>query len=125
MIRTVIADPIPEKTTPRLTGVIRDEAGAAIPAASLTTLTLTLYNLDAAQTIINARDAVSILNANGGTVDSSGNMAFPMTAADTALVDATQGEEAHVALIRWTYNAGAKAGLQEILHRVQNVAKVT
>ena len=125
--RTVLTDVIPERTTQKFTAVIKDENGAAIPAASLTTLTLTLYALDGAQagTVINSVDDMNILNANRGTVDGSGNLTLLFVPNDMAILDATLLEERHVALIEWTYASGAKSGRHEIQFRVKNLDKVS
>jgi hypothetical protein len=139
----------PEKTTGRLTAVVQDHAGVAIPAASLTTLVLTLYNL-ADGAIINSRSAQSVLNANGGTVDSSGNLVMILGPLDnvitgtaspsTSLADlmAARGStplplgssarsqvETHVALFEYTYDSGAKSGKTEVFIDVLNLAKVS
>jgi len=115
---------IAEKTTAKLAFVVQDEAGVAIPAASLTTLVATLY-VRRGGAIINSRTAQSILNANGGTVDAGGNGTLILVPADNAIVSATGAIEDHDLLIEWTYNAGAKAG-KHLLHlRVANLAKVT
>lgn len=115
---------IAEKTTKKLSFVVRDEADVAIPAANLSTLTATLY-VKRSGAIINSRNAQSILNANGGTVDSSGNGTLTLTPADNAIVSATGAEEDHELLIEWTYAAGVKAGKHLIHLRVANLTKVT
>ena len=51
-----------EHATAKYTAIIKDESSVAIAAASLTTLTLTLY--DSAGTIINSRNAQDVLNTN-------------------------------------------------------------
>lgn len=120
-VRTVMTDAIPEKTTWRYSGVLNDELAAPIPAASLSTLKLTLYNL-ADLAILNGVSAVSILNTDRGTVDALGNLAITFLPADSPIVDATLGEETHIALIEWTY--GAKAGRHEVEFKVRNMALV-
>lgn len=50
---------------------LRDQAGLVVPLAAIASFTATLYlpgATEAADTIINGRDAQSILNANGGEV---------------------------------------------------------
>ncbi len=120
--RTTITTTFPEASTAILTGTIRDGAGNAVPAASLTTLALTLFDR-ATGTVINSRNAVSILNTNGGTVTSGGVLTLTLSPSDMALVSQSAAQETHVAFLRWTYNAGADAGEQEVVFTVTNLAK--
>lgn len=124
-VRTTLIDQVPEKSTARITGVLKDEAGNVITAASLTTLTLTLYVLGFPSQIVNSRDAQNVLNANGVTVDASGNLVWTMTPADNAIIDVTNDVETHIALFQWTWNAGAKAGRSEIAIPIVNLDKVS
>lgn len=123
-VRTVIADHIPEKSTWRYTGILKDETGTAIAALSLSTLTLTLYNLDTLA-IINGMNGINILNADRGTVDASGNLTVVLQPADNPILDTTKIDETHVMLLQWTYAGGAKAGRHEVEFRVRNLAQVT
>jgi hypothetical protein len=113
-----------EKTTQKLTAVIKDETGAIIPGASLSTLTVTLYDT-ATNAIINSRNNQSILGANGGSVDSSGNLAWIMDPADNVILNDALAQEIHVALLVWTYAAGAKRGEYEIALIVPNTVRVS
>lgn len=115
--------PVAEKTTCKFTGILKDENGAVVPGSSLTTLTLTLYNVDDGQ-IINNRNDQNILNANGGSVDGLGNFTLRLRAADNIILDPSKKSETHRALIRFTYNAGQDAGSVEVEFRVQNLLKV-
>jgi hypothetical protein len=117
--RTVISQTLPEQKTARFTALLKDELGVAIPSSSLNTLTLTLYNKkDLA--IINSRNKQSILNTNGGTVDSSGNFTLTLTPSDMIVVRKVQAQEPHIALVEWTYGAG-KAGGHELEFTVDNL----
>jgi hypothetical protein len=111
---------IPERTTQKLTFTLKDEAGAAIPGSSLTTCTLTLYDL-ATGTIINSRDDVDVKS----NVDSAGLFSFTFALADMAIQDSTLAVETHVVLIEWTYASGAKRGSYEAELTVRNVSKVS
>jgi hypothetical protein len=115
--------PVAEKTTQKYTATIKDENGTAIPAASLTTLTLTLYE-QTTQTIINSRNQQNVLNLQGVTVDAQGLLTWVMTPADNAHLGVAQKEQ-HVALFEFTYAAGAKRGQAEVLFEVTNTARVT
>ena len=53
-----------ENQTVAYTATLQDELGNPLPATSLTTLVLTLYDITS-NTIINTRDHQNVLNANG------------------------------------------------------------
>lgn len=121
-----------ESSTARLTAIVEDESETPIPAASLDTLTLLLYDqtteLDSpgsTSAVINGRNRQSILNANGGTVDASGNLALILTPADNVIINTGRPLERHVALFEYTYGAGLKAGKQEVLIDVVNLSRTT
>lgn len=121
-----------ESSSAKLTATIQDESEAVIPAASLTTLTLTLYNQateladpDSTAAIINSRSRQDILNANGCTVSTGGVMTLTLTPADNVIVDDTKSSERHVALIEYSYAAGLKAGKEEVLIDVLNLSRTT
>lgn len=120
---SIITDLVPEKSTSRVTGVIKDEADTAVPSADITTLTLTLFKVSNSL-ILNSRDDVDIKNVNGGTVDSSGNLVMTFTPADNAITNG-RSKEVHRAMFKWTYNAGAKTGFHEVEFTVGNLLKVT
>jgi hypothetical protein len=122
-VREVWRWPIAEETTQRITAVIRDETGTVIPGSALTSLTLTLYALDAQKTIINERERVSILNENGGSVSEGGALALLLTPEDQVIIDDTVEVERHVLLFEWIYDGG-KTGRQELELKVVNLEKV-
>lgn len=111
-----------EHSTAKYTAVIKDEDDVAIAAASLTTLTLTLYN-SAGGAIINSRDALDALNANNVAVDSSGVLTWTMQPADN-VISAAGEFETHVALFEYTWAAGAKRGSHEVTLIVQDITKI-
>lgn len=116
-----------EQSSGRYSATVTDESKSPLPASSLTTLMLTLYDVDTG-TIINRRDGQDVLNANDVTVDGDGNLIWSMKAEDSIIVDADAhpvGEkEKHIALFRWTYNGGYDAGEHEFIHYVKNIGKV-
>lgn len=112
-----------EKTTHVYSAVIKDEANDVVPAAQLTTLTLTQYALQTG-TIINSREGQNVLNANNVTVTSGGVLTWIMQPADNAIVNAALEYEFHIALFEWTYASGAKAGKHEVEFKIQNLTKV-
>lgn len=113
--------PHPEHTTGTLTTTIKDNAGVAIPAASLTTLKLTLYN-EYTLTVINDRDHQNILNANNVTVDANGLLTWSIQELDRVIEDDTKTQELHRALFEWT--APGVVGKHEHQFTVANLAKV-
>lgn len=121
---TTISAEVAEKVTVRITGTIKDHTDTAIPAASLSTLTLTLYEKKSG-TIINTRSAANVLNTGGGTVTSGGVLTMVLDPADNALVTQAPATEVHVALFEWTYNSGAAAGRALVEFTVSNFLKVT
>lgn len=104
------------------TATIQDEDSVAIPAASLLTLKCWLY-VQSTGTIINSRSDQSVLNANGGTVDSSGNFELTLSPADNEH-QGTATTEIHVLLLRYTYNVD-RAGSHEALIQVTDQPKVS
>jgi len=110
-----------ERTTAVFAADLQDETGAAIPGDDLDALTLTLYD-ETTRQVINSRDAVDVLNANGGTVDGQGHFVMVFSADDNQHLggDTT---ETHVALFRWTYDTD-KQGSQRVLLSVINEPKV-
>jgi hypothetical protein len=121
-----------ESSTAQLTAVVEDETGTAIPGVSLDSMTLHLYNQKTelaspgtTDAVINGRYNQNILNANGGTVDSSGRLVMVFTPADNQIIDTGKSTERHVALFGFTYAAGLKAGKEEVLIDVTNYARTT
>ncbi len=121
-IRTIITDPIPERSSARITAQLQDEAGAGIPGGSLTTLTLTHY-VAGSGTVINSRNKQNVLNINGVTIDANGNLTWQMDPLDNQIVG-TDPSERHIALFEWAWSAGAKAGKHEVLLAVVNLGLV-
>ena len=117
-----------EKTTPKYTAYVRDAEGVVIPAADLTTLTLSLKN-KADSSTINSRSALSALNANDVTVHAtSGLVTWQTVVADTTLVSTSLalGEtEERVYTFIWTYGGGVKRGTHEESFFVKNALSVT
>lgn len=124
MPETVISSPLDEQSSALVTAEVTNEAGVAVPASALSTLTLTLYDRQTG-TILNSRDGQDVLNTNGVTVDSAGLFAWGLTPLDTIIIDVTKALETHVGLFTWTYDSGTKTGRHEIVHVVRNLTKVT
>lgn len=122
--RTTILERVPEGVSAQITGQFNDETGTAIALATLTAVTLTLYD-QSSGTIVNLRDHADILNANGGVITATGGLTLTLSYADGALISQTPDYETHVALIEWSWNAGAKRGKAEVVFSVVNLTKVT
>jgi hypothetical protein len=113
--------PHKERTTGTFTTTIKDNAGVAIPGASLSTLTLTLYS-EHTLAIINLRDRQNVLNQNNVTVDGSGVLTWSIQTLDRVIGDDANPEERHRALFEWT--APGVAGKHEHQFIVTNLARV-
>jgi hypothetical protein len=98
---------INEKTTGIYTANLVDENNAAIPGASLTSLTLTLYSLHTG-VVVNSRDNQNVLNQNNVTVDSNGLLTFSIQEADTTILNTELATETHRALFRFGWGSNKK-----------------
>lgn len=124
---TRIADiTVLERSSAYIGGTILDESGAPVPAASVTAFTLTLFD-DESDVIINARDAQSILNENGGTYHATtGAFAVTFASADNAILSQTiaRGDkETHTARLTLTWSGGGRWD-GEVRIRVVNLHRV-
>lgn len=102
-----------EQSTGIIEGDIVDQDGEAVPAASLTAATLTLYDYDTgagggspAPGIINDRDAQDILNANDVTIDSDGHFIWSVQPDDNVIVTLRRQVERHRAMFLFTWATG-------------------
>lgn len=108
----------PERTTQKIQFTIKDEAGVAIPAASLSTCTLKLYDAATQAAIGTAtRDVLT-------SVDAAGLLALTLGAADSPILNDDLVVEVHVALFEWTYNGVIGRGQFVALLGVVNASKV-
>lgn len=121
-----------EKTTQQYTASFLDETGVAIPATTLNSLSLTLYDRTTGA-IINNRNQQNALNANNVIVSSSGGLTWTMQPADNPILVDGNAQELHFALWEWTYGnsggssggAGPKAGKAQAAFSVVNITKVS
>jgi len=123
-VRTVFAEPVAERVSLRYRATLKKEDDTALAAAELSTLTLTIYALDAARTIVNAVTTVNILNTGRGTIDAAGLLTLILTPDDNQILDSTLPEERHVLLMQGTYASGVKATRHEVVVTVLNLGKV-
>lgn len=124
MVQTRLKDAVAEKSTQILSMVMKDENDVVVPVSQVTVFTLTLYK-EKTGNIINNKNAINILNANGGTWDNVGNVIIQLSQNDISIEDDTQTFEVSVVLLEWTYGGGAKQGKHQILFKVRNLLKVT
>lgn len=113
-----------ERTTPVYVATLFDQDGEPIAATDLTTVTLKHYDL-ATLAVINGRDNQNILNVNDVTIDENGVLTWVLTTNDTVIVQESNAEESHVALFRWTWASGTRAGNFEEMISIKNVRMVT
>lgn len=117
-----------EQTTPTYKGLVTDGQGNALPAASLATLTLSLYDIESSGTIvyINGRHSQNVLNANNVTVDTNGNLVWSIQVADTTLQEVLV-QERHYALFTWTWvsAAGTETGRHLVILNVIHLVTVS
>jgi hypothetical protein len=113
-----------EGETPQYTATITDDLGAPLPAASLSTLTLTLYVIksDGTTAYVNSRNAQNVLNANNVTVSGVGLVTWSLQVADTSLIEDLPFER-HIALWEWTWPT-ARAGKHELMITVKALGEV-
>lgn len=93
-----------QDTSARYRATIVDTDGSAIPASSITTLTVKLTDINTGS-VINSRNDQSLLNANDGTVDSNGLLSWYMRSADNPIVTSSSSAsvESHLAMFTVTW----------------------
>lgn len=107
-----------EENIALVSGALLDEDAVAVPLSALSALTLTLYDKDT-DTIINSRNAQSILNTNGGTFHATtGAFTLTLSAADNAIMTTREAgrTETHYGLVEASWSGG---GYWSGLMRVQ------
>lgn len=94
---------------------LTDKKGAPIPNTSLTSLTLTLINLEVdPHTIVNACQQVNILNTGRGLVNASGTLELTSAAGDTAILDSANPFEKRRARLEWVKSGSGDVLWKEI-----------
>ena len=115
---------VKEDSVALITGQLIDEAGLAITSSRMTAMRMWFF--DHLGGIINAREDVDILNANGGSLDASGNFALRLSAADNPIVGGGADTiQPHTLLIRKVWDAAnPQQDWDEIPIRVRNLTRV-
>ena len=119
-------DAVNEKSPAEYTCKFRDAgAGAAVlNAVSITAITATLKDV-ATGTVLNGRNAQSVLNVNGGVLDTDGTFTLTFAAADVAVQSGNQKPfEAHRLTLSVTYVGAASPLTHEVLFWVRNLVDV-
>ena len=114
--------PIAEQSTGTYTATLVGNDGVTpLPAATLLTLTLTLYVTKADGTDQLIRNHQNVLNLNNVTVTAGGLLTWTVQTTDTQLIEALPVER-HIALFEWTWAGGA--GKHEVVLAVKNLRQV-
>lgn len=96
----------------------------AIEKTLLTSFKLTLFD-EATGSIINSRNDQSVLDENGGLVDSNGNFNIVLGTLDNVIVGSPAvGElEAHIARLTWEWTSLAvqRKGIQQFRFHVEKI----
>lgn len=99
-----------------------DQAGDKIPLSAIGSFTYTLYAEDLATKLF-GRDAVDILNANGGSYDEvTGHVTIDVPSSDQVIVNATGDDEVHYALVVMAYGSNFWNRLIKV--KVKNIKPV-
>lgn len=101
---------VEELASAKVTGVIKDQDGVAVPDTSIDEILMTLYE-PSSGTIINGREAITALNDNEVTIDASGNLVFSVEPADNIIVGsavAVGDVESHTAHFVWSTGGSEK-----------------
>ena len=109
-----------ERSSGRLSMVLRDENSAPVLKADVTSLTLTLYD-QATRAIINSRRAQPVLDANDVTMGASdGLITWAVSPADMHC--SSSGQPAvHIAQFTCRWAAGAKEHVWTVLFPLENL----
>jgi hypothetical protein len=116
--------PLEEGETTVYENDLVDRDGNAIAPASLASLALTLYVTEIADdpdnpaaNIVNFRQAMNVLNANGVTLDGAGHLVWTTAAADAAVIQRWRETQKLRAVFAWVDTTG-KPGAHEVDLRV-------
>jgi hypothetical protein len=122
-VRTVFSAGVPQNATFLYQCQLQDEKGVALPAAILTSLTLTVYALITGNPIVNSLSKTNILNDGvRGVLDTGGNLSVTLQPADMALVTTPPADEQHILLFEWTWGSG-KSGTHEVQILVKAITR--
>ncbi len=116
-----------EKTGAKYTATLTDADGTAITLASISAITLTLYNV-ATDATINNRSTQNVKNLNNVTIHAtSGLLTWLMQPEDNVIAGtgiSIGAHEHHRALFEFTYTGNGSPGKHEVDILVENLNKV-
>ena len=117
------ASAISEGSTARYACVLATVAGVAIDSGAVSAITATLRDVQT-DAVINSRDALSVLNANGGTLSAGGAFALILTPADNiAATGNTRTLQARRLTLEVTYADGVIT--HEVTYYVRALADIS
>ena len=94
-----------ERSTWQWTGTLRDQDGAAIGSADMTSVTCTVADVISGTKLVDGRD---VKNANSGTLSAGGVQTVLLAGADNKVVDHRLDVETHRVTLDYTWAAGAR-----------------
>lgn len=124
------AEIIDQGQSAELTFTFDDFQDVLLDKAAIATLTMTLYGPDQ-KTILNSRNAVNVIDTNGGYLSSEGTLVMKLSAADNTIVQAMVGDiESHWIVFAWSWvdgdgDAQSNAERYELLVRALNDSTLT
>lgn len=118
--RTDLSAPAMQAGDYLITGQLRDENDGDIELTAIGTATLTLYDAESEE-IINSVEESSILDTVNGQITSDGEVRIFIRPTDNILLDDDRKNEEHVALVKFTYQGGAKQSSHEFHFFVRRV----
>ncbi len=114
-----------EQVSASYVGTLQDQTGTDIALSSLTTITLTLYDLST-KGIINSRNAQDVKNTNNVVITSAGVLTWTLQPADNIIVTSTKragAYEKHIALFEYAWAAGSNK--HEVVLEIRQLDKVS
>jgi hypothetical protein len=123
-VRTIIAEPVPEKSTFRYQADLKKDDGTALLVTDLDTLTLTISDLHTGA-IVNSVNDTNIKNAGRGAIDGTGHLTLISELGDSVILDTSKQFERRLLTFKGTYVGGTRAVNHEVLITIPNMPKVT
>lgn len=113
-----------ENSSRILTTTLTDKDGTAIVSGNLSYLKLTLWDKRTGS-IINSRDAQSILNENGGSLSASGVLTLKLSPDDNAIVGSFDFEVHRGVILAKLSTGDQDEEIKAFEYTVQNISKVS
>lgn len=122
----LLTETLIEGTTGFYSFELVDENEAPIDEGFLTSLTVTLYDVDSEQ-ILNGRLHQDVLNVNGGLLDTDPGppvvttITLALLPDDTAIVNEARRVEYRVLIFEWTWDLGRRHGKHAVQFGIENL----